>query len=112
MVRLDDCAVAATMKVIGGKWVPLIVFHLRHQPRRYNALRRLMPEVTQRILTLQLRALERDGVVSRQVYAGKPPAVEYRLTARGLALAPIMDAMEAWGGADAARRPARSRGSN
>lgn len=97
MSDLDHCPVAATLGVIAGKWTPLILLHLRDRPRRFNALRRLLPDVTQRMLTLQLRALERHGVVSRTVFETVPPKVEYRLTERGLTLAPIIEAMEAWG---------------
>lgn len=97
MLEPATCPVAATLSVIGGKWTPLILFHLRDQPRRFNALRRLLPDVTQRMLTLQLRTLEGHGVVSRTVFDTVPPKVEYRLTERGRTLAPIIEAMEAWG---------------
>lgn len=94
---LAACPVAATLQVIGGKWTPLILFHLKDQPRQFNALRRLMPDITQRMLTLQLRDLEADGVVARKVFQTVPPHVEYSLTPRGLTLAPIIEAMEEWG---------------
>lgn len=97
MSDLERCPVAATLAVLGGKWTPLILLHLRDRPRRFNALRRLLPDVTQRMLTLQLRALEGHGVVARTVFETVPPQVEYRLTERGLTLAPIIEAMEAWG---------------
>lgn len=97
MSDLENCPVAATLGVIGGKWTPLILFHLKDQPRRFNALRRLLPDITQRMLTLQLRALEGQGVVLRTVFETVPPKVEYCLTERGLTLAPIIEAMEAWG---------------
>ena len=93
----EECPVAATLQVIGGKWVPLILFHLKDEPRRFNALRRLIPGITQRMLTLQLRGLEQDGVVARKVHETVPPHVEYSLTPRGLTLAPIIEAMEEWG---------------
>lgn len=93
----EECPVAATLQVIGGKWVPLILFQLKDQPRRFNALRRLIPGITQRMLTLQLRGLEQDGVVARKVHETVPPHVEYSLTPRGLTLAPIIEAMEEWG---------------
>ena len=72
----EECPVAATLQVIGGKWVPLILFQLKDQPRRFNALRRLIPGITQRMLTLQLRGLEEDGVVARKVHGTVPPHVE------------------------------------
>ena len=94
---LKNCPVAATLKVIGGKWTPLILFNLKDQPIRFNALRRAIPDITQRMLTLELRALEADGVVARRVFETVPPHVEYSLTPRGLTLAPIIEAMEVWG---------------
>ncbi len=94
---LDQCPVAATLQVIGGKWVPLILFQLKDGPRRFNALRRLIPGITQRMLTLQLRGLEQDGVVARKVFETVPPHVEYSLTPSGQTLAPIIEAMEVWG---------------
>jgi len=91
------CPVAATVEVIGGKWKPTILFHLKDGPRRFNELRRLIPHITQRMLTLQLRALENDGVILREVFETVPPHVEYRFSERGLTLGPILDAMEEWG---------------
>lgn len=73
------------------------MFHLKGGPRRFNQLRRLMPAVTQRMLTLQLRALEADGLIARTVLEHIPPHVEYSFTERGLTLGPILEAMEAWG---------------
>lgn len=102
--ELIDCPVAATLEVIGGKWTPLILFHLRDEPKRFNALRRLLPEITQRMLTLRLRALEDDGVVLRTVHQTVPPHVEYSLTPRGMTLAPIIEAMEKWGAERVAQR--------
>jgi DNA-binding HxlR family transcriptional regulator len=91
------CPVAATVDVIGGKWKPTILLQLKDGPRRFNELRRLVPHITQRMLTLQLRALEQDGVITRTVHDGVPPAVEYAFTSHGLTLGPLLDAMEAWG---------------
>lgn len=91
------CPVAATLEVIGGRWKPTILLQLKDQPRRFNELRRLVPGITQRMLTLQLRALEQDGIVARTVHQGMPPHVEYSFTRKGLTLGPILDAMEVWG---------------
>ncbi len=91
------CPVAATVEVIGGKWKPTILFQLKDHPRRFNELRRLVPHITQRMLTLQLRALEADGIVRRTVHEQVPPHVDYAFTERGLTLGPLLDAMEAWG---------------
>lgn len=94
---LAACPVAATLAVIGGKWTPLILLHLKDGPQRFNALRRAIPAVTQRVLTLHLKTLERHGVLLRTVHPTVPPQVEYRLTDHGRTLAPIIEAMEAWG---------------
>jgi DNA-binding HxlR family transcriptional regulator len=91
------CPVASTVGIIGGKWKPMILLQLKDGPRRFNELRRLLPQVTQRMMTLQLRSLERDGIVTRTVSADVPPTVEYAFSPRGLTLAPILIAMEHWG---------------
>lgn len=102
------CPVAATVGVIGGKWKPTILFYLKDGPRRFNELRRLVPGITQRMLTAQLRALEADGVVERTARGGAAaPHVEYAFAARGLTLGPLLDAMEAWGEAHGPRAPRR-----
>ena len=98
------CPVTATVEVIGGRWKPTILFHLKDQPRRFNELRRLVPGITQRMLTLQLRALEQDGIVARTVHNTIPPHVEYAFTRKGRTLGPLLDAMEAWGEKNGPRR--------
>ena len=97
MPPVSPCPVAATIEVIGGKWKPSILLQLKGGPRRFNELRRLLPHITQRMLTLQLRALERDGIVVRNDYAEMPPRVEYAFSSQGYSLGPILDAMENWG---------------
>ncbi|OWA35528.1 transcriptional regulator [Saccharibacillus sp. O16] len=91
------CPVAVTVDVIGGKWKGIVLHHLIEGPVRFNELRRLMPGTTQRILTLQLRELERDGLVHREIYHQVPPKVEYSLTSFGRTLIPILDLMRSWG---------------
>ena len=91
------CPVEATLEVIGGKWKGVILYHLLLETMRFNQLRRLMPEVTQRMLTRQLRELEADNLISRKVYPEVPPKVEYSMTEYGKTLAPIIHALQAWG---------------
>ncbi|WP_121614162.1 winged helix-turn-helix transcriptional regulator [Mesobacillus foraminis] len=91
------CPVAVTVDVIGGKWKGIIIFHLISGPVRFNELKRIMPDTTQRMLTLQLRELEKDGVVHREVYHQIPPKVEYSLTEFGKTLIPIINLMRDWG---------------
>ncbi len=91
------CPVEAALEAIGGKWKGIILHHLRQDTRRFNELKRLIPGITQRMLTKQLRALESDQVIHRKVYAEVPPKVEYSLTDFGSTLIPTLDALQAWG---------------
>ena len=91
------CPVNTTLSVIGGKWKVLILYHLAEQTQRFNELRRLLPEITQRMLTLQLRELEEDGLIHREVYPVVPPKVEYSLTDFGRTLLPVIGSMHQWG---------------
>jgi len=91
------CSVEATLSLIGGKWKGVILHHLAAGTLRFNELRRRLPDVTQRMLTSQLRELEEDGLVHRQVHAQVPPKVEYSLTPRGVTLQPVIDALRVWG---------------
>jgi DNA-binding HxlR family transcriptional regulator len=89
--------VQTTLKVLGGKWKILILWHLKDDVRRFSELKRLMPEITEKMLTQQLRELVRDGVVSRNVYSEVPPKVEYAFTEYGLSLKPVLQALCNWG---------------
>ncbi|MEZ5668834.1 MAG: helix-turn-helix domain-containing protein [Alphaproteobacteria bacterium] len=91
------CDVEATLCVIGGRWKPVLICHLLTGPKRFGEMRRLTPNATERMITLQLRELEADGVIARRVFAEVPPRVEYRLTEFGRSLAPILTQMQAWG---------------
>lgn len=92
------CCTSLTMGVIGGKWKTVILFYLIEGPQRYNELRKKMPHVTERTLSLQLRQLEEDGVVSRKVFGDKPPLrVEYSLTELGKTLIPLLYSIANWG---------------
>jgi DNA-binding HxlR family transcriptional regulator len=92
------CPVEATLDVIGGKWKVVILFHLAQDGTlRFAALRRKIPGVSERVLTQQLRELEEDGIVHREVYAEVPPKVEYSLTEYGKTLRPITEVMCEWG---------------
>ena len=91
------CAVEATLSVIGGVWKPVLVFHLLQGKLRFNALCRVTPSATPRMITLQLRELEADGIVRRTVFPEVPPKVEYDLTELGQSLAPVLLSMRDWG---------------
>lgn len=98
--RLDPksgCAVELTLSIIGGVWKPLLLFHLLTGKKRFMELTRLIPSATQRMLTLQLRELETDGLVIRHVYAEVPPRVEYETTPLARTLAPVMLSLREWG---------------
>jgi len=92
------CYFELTLSVIGGKWKPIILYHLSLADAvRFGELRRGMHDVTERMLTRQLRELEADGLVHREVYREVPPRVEYSLTDMGASLIPILKQMQAWG---------------
>jgi len=95
--KREKCGVETTIAVVGGKWKPMILYALLSGPRRFGELSRLIPEITQRMLTLQLRELEEDGVIAREVYKQVPPKVEYSLTPLGLTIEPILSFMQQWG---------------
>jgi len=89
--------VEVTLSIIGGKWKPLIVFYLLGGTKRFSELRRLLPQATQQMLTMQLRELEQAGILHRHVYAQVPPKVEYSLTELGRSIEPVLRQMCSWG---------------
>lgn len=94
--EMITCPIYRTLAVIQGKWKPLIIYELMNGSQRFNQLRRLLPGITQRMLTSQLRELERDAIVNRTVFEQVPPHVEYSLTEKGKALWPMFTAMQKW----------------
>jgi DNA-binding HxlR family transcriptional regulator len=92
-----SCPVEATLDIIGGKWKGIVLFHLIEGPKRFNELGRLVPDITQRMLTLQLRQLEKDSLIKRKVYKQIPPKVEYYLSDLGKTLIPILLQLKEWG---------------
>lgn len=96
--KIYPCTVSLTMDLIGGKWKAVILYHLKDEPKRYNELRKEMPSVTEMTLSLQLKQLEKDGLVSRKVYGKKPPIkVVYGLTDFGKTFVPVLEAITACG---------------
>lgn len=93
----QNCPVESTLDVVGGKWKCVILWHLRGRVRRFGELHKLIPRATQKVLTSQLRQLEREGLVERKVYAQIPPKVEYSITPYGLTLSPLLESMCKWG---------------
>ena len=94
------CSVEATISLIDGKWKCVVLYHLLDKTVRFNELRRIIPDVTQRMLTNQLRELEADGLIVRKVYAQVPPKVEYSLSPLGKTLEPVLLALRGWGDAN------------
>jgi len=91
------CPVETTIRIIGGRWKVLVIHHLLEATHRFNELHRLLPGISHRTLTKQLRELEADGVIHRELYPEVPPKVEYSLTPLGRSLHPVLQAMHAWG---------------
>lgn len=95
-VTENACPIGGSINVFGGKWKPEILYFLNQSPRRFNELRRLIPNVTQRMLTQQLRELERDGLIDREQFLEIPPKVVYTMTELGHSLIPIFNQLEKW----------------
>ena len=95
--ELPACPVETTLTLIGDKWKVLILRDLMPGTKRFGELKKSVGNVSQKVLTVQLRAMEESGLVHREVYAEVPPRVEYSLTELGKSLKPILDSMWAWG---------------
>ncbi len=92
-----QCPLTAALTAIGGKWSLICLYWLDLGTRRFNELQRLMPDISHKVLTTTLRGLEREGLISRTVYAEVPPRVEYCISNHGETVRPIIQAVRAWG---------------
>jgi DNA-binding HxlR family transcriptional regulator len=97
------CALDITAAYIGGKWKTVVLWYLRKNKKRFSELKELIPDITDKMLSLQLRSLEEDGLLKRTVYPEVPPRVEYVLTKEGKSLIPVLEAMAEWGRHKAAK---------
>jgi len=96
--KIYHCAMDITMDYIGGKWKSVVLWYLKGGTRRFAELKKLIPDITEKMLSIQLRALEKDGLIKRKVYGLKPPVrVEYSLTDFGITLIPALNAIARWG---------------
>lgn len=91
------CALDVTMDYIGGKWKTVVLWYLRNKTMRFGELRRQIPDLTEKMLSIQLKKLEEDGLVKREVFAEVPLRVEYSLTEFGKTLVPVLEAIAKWG---------------
>ena len=105
-MTIDECPVKWTTDLIGGKWKPLILYYLTDGPQRYGELLRLVPGISKKMLTQQVRELERADLVARRVHPGIALKVEYSLSAHGRTLKPVLEAMAEWGTAHKKKHPA------
>ena len=99
------CPVQATINVLSGKWKVQILWHLSFGPRRFAALRKKLRGISEKVLTDQLRQLNADGVIQRQVFPSVPPAVTYSLNAEGEKLVPMLESLCGWGSAHFQMKP-------
>ncbi|MDX1939595.1 MAG: helix-turn-helix domain-containing protein [Saprospiraceae bacterium] len=93
----NESPVNYTIRVIGGKWKPLIIWAILNGTNRFGALQRALPNITKKMLTSQLRELEADGILHREVFPVVPPRVDYSLTEKGMTLRPLLEMMCHWG---------------
>lgn len=96
--KMYHCAMDITMDYIGGKWKSVVLWYLKNNTLRFAELKKHIPDITEKMLSIQLKALEADGLIKREVFGDKPPIrVEYSLTAFGKTLIPALDAIAKWG---------------
>lgn len=96
--KIYPCSVSLAMDMVGGKWKTVILYHLKDEGKRFSEIRKELFSVTEMTLSIQLKQLEKDGLVSRKVYGRKPPIkVVYNLTAFGKSFIPVLDAITNWG---------------
>lgn len=96
-ISISECPVTATLDLIGGRWKTLIIFHLNKNTRRFGEIAARMPNISRKVLTEQLKEMEKDGLITRKQYKEIPPRVEYSLTDLGKSLTPVIDGIAAWG---------------
>ncbi|MBK8426773.1 MAG: winged helix-turn-helix transcriptional regulator [Lewinellaceae bacterium] len=95
--RTFHCALDVSMSFIGGKWKSVLLWYMRAEPKRFSELNRLVPGITEKMLSLQLKELEADGIIRREVFAEVPPRVEYSFTEFGRTMIPMLEAIANWG---------------
>jgi DNA-binding HxlR family transcriptional regulator len=96
--EIFHCAMDVTMRYIGGKWKTVVLWYLRNNKKRFSELKSQMPQITEKMLSIQLKQLEEDGLIKRKVYTSKPPLkVEYSLTDFGKSLIPLLNEIAKWG---------------
>lgn len=96
--KIYHCAMDITMDYIGGKWKSVVLWYLKHGTHRFTELKKAIPDITEKMLSIQLRALEADGLIKRKVYGTKPPIrVEYSLTPFGQSLTGALNVIAKWG---------------
>jgi DNA-binding HxlR family transcriptional regulator len=101
--QTTSCPMTAALNAIGGKWNMICLYWLDSGTRRFNELRRLMPDISHKVLTATLRSLEQEGLISRTDYLEVPPRVEYRISDYGQSVRPLIEAVRIWGRAHLAR---------
>lgn len=95
--QIFQCAMDLTMKYIGGKWKTIVLWYLKNKTYRFGELKKQIPDITEKMLSLQLKSLEEDGLIKREVFTEVPLRVEYSLTEFGKTLIPILNEISKWG---------------